>query len=257
MSELTDNYCRTAISVARTLELPEGDQKQGAKVAWTASRGEGNGLCWANDGTSTLVMLEEGRQLNDAERAVARESLNYPHDKVGRNLDSMGMLQQRPSADWGPPSELMDPPTSFRKFFLGAGWNKGLLDKPGWASMPTWQAAWEVQQCSEDDIWVYQREADAANADVDRLWGESPPEPEPEAEDVGYLVYRFQNVDYVAAPERFRAIESVDDYHFMLSTGWIDVPHGEAPQIERNLLEYIRNEALRGALPGGVGEIIN
>ena len=124
--------------------------------------------------------------------------------------------------------------------------------------MPTWQAAWEVQQCSEDDIWVYQREADAANADVDRLWGSVGPEPEPEdGDDVGYLVYRFAGVDYVAAPEHFRAITSPDDYHFMASTGWIDVPHGEAPQIERNLLEYIRNEAAKGALPGGIGEIIN
>jgi len=257
MSELTDNYCRIVISVAKKLALSEADQKQGAKVCWTASRGEGNGLCWANDGTSTLNKLGNG-PLTEAERAVARESLNYPHDQVGRNLDSMGMLQQRPSTEWGPPNELMDPPTSFGKFFTGAGYNKGLLQKPGWQTMPTWQAAWEVQQCSEDDIWVYQREADAANADVDRLWGSVGPEPEPEdGDDVGYLVYRFAGVDYVAAPEHFRAITSPDDYHFMASTGWIDVPHGEAPQIERNLLEYIRNEAAKGALPGGIGEIIN
>lgn len=93
------------------------------------------------------------------------------------------------------------------------------------------------------------------------LSGVTPPDPDDgDDDDVGkifYKVYRFNEVDYVAAPGHFRAITSPDDYHFMSSTGWIDVPHGEAPKIERNLLEYIRNEALKGANPGGVEDIIN
>jgi hypothetical protein len=45
-------------------------------------------------------------------------------------------------------------------------------------------------------------------------------------------------------------ITSPDDYHFLASSpGYIDVPHGSAPVIERNLLEYIRNEAAK--IPGG------
>jgi len=253
------DYINTCISEARALtELSEADQKHAAEICWTASNGEGNGLLYANDGTSTLVMLEEGRQLNDAERAVARESLNYPHDKVGRNLDSMGMLQQRPSADWGPPSELMDPPQSFRKFYRGAGYNKGLLHQQGWQAMTPAYAAWSVQQCAPDDMWVYEQAAVKATAEIDAAWGNVGPTPPPEEEDQTYfMVYRFQGVDYVACPGRFRAITSPDDYHFMSSTGWIDVEHGAAPEIERNLLEYIRDEASKGALPGGVSEIIN
>lgn len=74
---------------------------------------------------------------------------------------------------------------------------------------------------------------------------------------VYYKVYRMNDVDYVAAPGRFRAITSPDDYHFLASTGWIDTPHGEGQVIERNLLEYIRNEAAMGADPAGIGPIIN
>ena len=92
------------------------------------------------------------------------------------------------------------------------------------------------------------------------LSGVTPPDPDDGDDDVGkifYKVYRMNEVDYVAAPGHFRAITSPDDYHFMASTGWIDVPHGEAPKIERNLLEYIRNEAAKGANPGGIEDIIN
>ena len=87
-----------------------------------------------------------------------------------------------------------------------------------------------------------------------------PPKPEPEDDDMAkifYRVYRMGSVDYVAAPGHFRAITSPDDYHFMASTGWINVPHGEGQPVERNLLEYIREEASKGANPGGIGEIIN
>ena len=44
------------------------------------------------------------RQLTDTERAVARQSLTYPHDKVGNNLDSIGFFQQRPMTDWALPT---------------------------------------------------------------------------------------------------------------------------------------------------------
>ena len=64
---------------------------------------------YANDGTSILVGSAEQRQLNDAERAVARESLSYRHDKVGNNLDSIGLFQQRPMTGWGTPAELINP----------------------------------------------------------------------------------------------------------------------------------------------------
>jgi len=58
----------------------------------------------------------------------------FPHDKVGNNLDSIGLFQQRPMTGWGAPAQLIDPATA-------AGL---LLDRlqrvPGWQSLPPWQA---------------------------------------------------------------------------------------------------------------------
>src|SRR5689334_20327619 len=63
----------------------------GAAIGVAVALAESTLYNYANDGTSTLIGLAEGRQLNDAERALARESLQYPHDRVGNNLDSIGL----------------------------------------------------------------------------------------------------------------------------------------------------------------------
>jgi hypothetical protein len=64
-----------------------------------------------------------------------------------------------------------------------------------------------------------------------------------------YSVVRHQGVDYFYRPGIFRICVSPDDYHFAASSpGYINVPHGAAPVVERNLLEYIQREA---ALLGG------
>jgi hypothetical protein len=68
----------------------------GAAIGVAAALAESSLYNYANDGTSTLVGTVEGRQLTAAERAVARESLNYPHDGVGNNLDSIGLLMRMP-----------------------------------------------------------------------------------------------------------------------------------------------------------------
>jgi hypothetical protein len=76
-----------------------------------------------------------------------------------------------------------------------------------------------------------------------------------------YQVIRVGGVDFAARPGVFRLITSPDDYHFLLASGWISVPHGSAAAIELNLLQYIRNEAsLTGggkieAIPGSIKEI--
>jgi hypothetical protein len=77
-----------------------------------------------------------------------------------------------------------------------------------------------------------------------------PPEPDEGDDDMFYGVVRCNDIDYAYRPGVFRMITSPDDYHFLASSpGYIDVPHGSAPVIERNLLEYIRNEAAK--IPGG------
>jgi len=117
----------------------------------------------ANDGTSTLVGSAEGRQLNDSERAVARESLQYPHDRVGNNLDSIGLFQQRPMTGWGTPQQLMDPATSAALFF------DRLVKVPGWQALPPWNAAQAVQGSPSSDGGIYRSTYAQATTIVEKL----------------------------------------------------------------------------------------
>lgn len=172
MSARSDEYCRQLITVAKTLPIPEDQQRHAAEIAWTAAGGETQWANYANDGSSTLMKLGEGHGLSAAERAVARRSMAIPHDAVGRNLDSIGILQQRPGAGWGTPEELMQPAIAFSKFFHGAGGNRGLLAHPGWQNDEVWHAAWSVQQCGPSDVHVYKDAAAQAARDIARLWGD-------------------------------------------------------------------------------------
>lgn len=64
--------------------------------------------------------------------------------------DSLGLFQQRPSAGWGTPEQVLDPVRASNAFFGGAGnpnrgVTRGLLDIPGWEYMTVTQAAQAVQ----------------------------------------------------------------------------------------------------------------
>jgi murein DD-endopeptidase MepM/ murein hydrolase activator NlpD len=71
-----------------------------------------------------------------------------------RNLDygdrdSLGLMQQRPSAGWGTSGQVQDPAYAARAFFGGPKSptsNAGLLSVRGWQRMPLWQAAQTVQR---------------------------------------------------------------------------------------------------------------
>ena len=126
-----------------------GSGRRGRRSGCRVALAESTLFNYANDGTSTLVGSAEGRQLNDAERAVARESLQYPHDRVGNNLDSIGLFQQRPMTGWGTPAELIDPATAAGKFF------DRLVQVPGWQGMPPWNAAQTVQGSPSSDGGIY------------------------------------------------------------------------------------------------------
>jgi murein DD-endopeptidase MepM/ murein hydrolase activator NlpD len=63
--------------------------------------------------------------------------MRLPHDGVGRDHDSVGMFQQRPS--WGPAARLLDPRYSSAKFY------ERLLKVDGWERMRLTDAAQLVQ----------------------------------------------------------------------------------------------------------------
>lgn len=99
-------------------------------------------------------------------------SLQLPHDAVGSDHDSLGIFQMRPSTGWGTVRELMDSTYQARAFFGGAagpnaGSPRGLLDIPGWRSLPKGVAAQAVEVSAFADR--YARFQPVAEAIVDRL----------------------------------------------------------------------------------------
>lgn len=135
----------TAVAHTRGLGDPA------ATIAVTAALAESTLYNYANDGRSTMVGSLEGRPLNDEERAVARRSMDYPHDRVGDNLDSIGLFQQRPMTGWGPPEVLVDPVRSAGRFF------DELVEVPQWKSRSPWDSAQAVQASPSSDGEIYRR----------------------------------------------------------------------------------------------------
>lgn len=73
--------------------------------------------------------------------------------------DSLGLFQQRPSAGWGTPEQVLDPVRASRAFFGGPGnpnpgVTRGLLDIPSWESMTVTQAAQAVQISAYPDHYA-------------------------------------------------------------------------------------------------------
>ncbi|MEP6562676.1 MAG: hypothetical protein ABJD68_16575 [Nakamurella sp.] len=117
----------------------------------------------ANDGTSDLYDSLQGRELSFGERAVARKSMNYPHDSVGNNLDSIGLFQQRPMSGWGTPEQLIDPVISAELFF------DRLVKTANWQDMTPWAAAQSVQGSPDSSGQLYQDSYERADAVVGAL----------------------------------------------------------------------------------------
>lgn len=96
-----------------------------------------------------MTALQESRLRMYANSSVP-ESLEYPHDAVGSDHDSVNPFQQRPSSGWGTVAELMNLDYSIKAFFGGpdgpnGGSPRGLLEIDGWESMEPGVAAQTVQ----------------------------------------------------------------------------------------------------------------
>jgi hypothetical protein len=76
-------------------------------------------------------------------------NINHGH------LDSRGLFQQRPSAGWGSPSQIMNPEYSARKFY------SKLREIDGWQRLPVTVAAQRVQISAFP--WAYARWERAAS----------------------------------------------------------------------------------------------
>lgn len=101
------------------------------------------------------LIIRIGRELGASERAIATALATAMVESSLRNLpvgdrDSLGLFQQRPSAGWGTPEQILDADRSTRVFFGGRAdpngtATRGLLDIPGWESMRFTDAAQAVQ----------------------------------------------------------------------------------------------------------------
>ena len=110
----------------------------------------------------TIVSVGRGAGVNDAGLVVALAAA--AQESGLRNVDygdrdSLGLFQQRPSAGWGSPEQVMDPVRASLAFFGGASnpnpdVTRGLLDIPGWESMSVTQAAQAVQISAYPDYYA-------------------------------------------------------------------------------------------------------
>jgi hypothetical protein len=73
---------------------------------------------------------------------------SHMHNVDYGDLDSVGIFQQRPSAGWGTPSQLMDPVYAATKFFTA------LVKVPGYQRMPVYRAAQAVQHSADGTAYA-------------------------------------------------------------------------------------------------------
>lgn len=128
------------------------------------------------------VILSVAQELAVPQRGVVIALATGMQESGLRNLsygdsDSQGVFQQRPSADWGTVAQVTDPVYAARAFFTGAGTNRGLLDVPGWQSMPLTVAAQAVQHSGYPE--AYARHEDDAVRLLSGLTDEPLPCPTP------------------------------------------------------------------------------
>lgn len=105
---------------------------------------------------SLMAAMTESALKNYANRNVP-ESLNYPHDAVGQDHDSVGFWQMR--QHWGTTAELMNIEYQTKAFFGGpegpnGGSPRGLFDIPGWDTMPKGNAAQAVEVSAFPDRYA-------------------------------------------------------------------------------------------------------
>jgi hypothetical protein len=87
---------------------------------------------------AVATAIQESKLLNLANPAVP-QSLRLKSQGVGYDHDSVGLFQQRPSAGWGTPAQLLDPEYAARQFY------NRLVQVPGWQNMSLTWAAQSVQ----------------------------------------------------------------------------------------------------------------
>lgn len=148
-------------STADSLEISRGDgtvtlnSKQLAIATAIITVGRQLGISDKGVKVALMTALQES-VLRMYANSTVPESLNYDHDAVGSDHDSVNPFQQR--AGWGSVEERMNLDYSIKAFYGGAdgpnhGSPRGLRDIDGWESMTPGVAAQTVQVSAYPDAY--------------------------------------------------------------------------------------------------------
>ena len=110
----------------------------------------------------TIVSVGRGAGVSNAGLVIALAAAAQESGLRNVNYgdrDSLGLFQQRPSAGWGTPEQVMDPVRASLSFFGGASnpnpnVTRGLLDIAGWQTMTVTEAAQAVQISAYPDYYA-------------------------------------------------------------------------------------------------------
>lgn len=139
----------------QTLSLQGAPIPAPATTAPASTGGQQATTLSAEQAANAALIIRIGREIGVNDRAIAIALATGMVESGLRNLDwgdrdSLGIFQQRPSTGWGTPAQIMDADRSTRVFYGGQSdpngqATRGLLDIPGWDSMPFTAAAQAVQ----------------------------------------------------------------------------------------------------------------
>ncbi|WP_235038006.1 LysM domain-containing protein [Microbacterium sp. 18062] len=118
----------------------------------------------AEQAANAQTIIRIGRELGVSDRGILIALGTAMQESWLRNLDwgdrdSLGLFQQRPSTGWGTADEVRDPDRATRAFFGGPAdpngtRTQGLLDIPGWETLPYADAAQAVQISAYPDRYA-------------------------------------------------------------------------------------------------------
>lgn len=118
----------------------------------------------AEQAANAQTIIRIGRELGVSDRGILIALGTAMQESWLRNLDwgdrdSLGLFQQRPSTGWGTADEVRDPDRATRAFFGGPAdpngtRTRGLLDIPGWETLPYADAAQAVQISAYPDRYA-------------------------------------------------------------------------------------------------------
>ncbi|GIG70304.1 hypothetical protein [Phytomonospora endophytica] len=132
LTEQQMENARTIIEVGKRLGISE----QGQEIALATAMQESN--------------------LRNLANSTMPDSLNLPNEGTGKDHDSVGLFQQRPSAGWGTVAECMNTEYAAEAFY------QGLERVDGWENMELTEAAQSVQRSAFPDAYAkWEDEAEA------------------------------------------------------------------------------------------------